>query len=103
MVKQYPHTITAKIVTESHQNENGDWVPGVEQDRVIKGRAEVGGRMVQLTDGNQFVYSWVVYMPKGTTPVPPGTAITVTWDGETLATGNVLLFSQGQLNSRLWL
>ncbi|WP_145716007.1 hypothetical protein [Chitinophaga japonensis] len=78
-------------------------MPGSVEDRVIQGRAEVGGRMVQLTDGNQFVYSWVVYMPKGTAPVAPGTAITVTWNGETIATGNVLLFSQGQLNSRIWL
>jgi len=105
LVVQYPHTITATIVTESHQDNNGNWVPGGSTNRVITGRAEPNGsgRMVQLADGSQIVYNWVIYMPKGTTPLPDGAEIVVTWNTQAVGRGKVLRFSQGQLNSRLWL
>lgn len=105
MVVQYPHTLTAKIISESYQDDDGNWVLGVDYTRAINCRVEVpinaSGKQVALSDGSVVTCSWVVYMPKGTTPLPNGTLVTVNCSPG--ATGRVLRFSQGQLNSRLWL
>ncbi|SEV88897.1 hypothetical protein SAMN05428988_0155 [Chitinophaga sp. YR573] len=103
MVVQYPHTLTATIVAESHQDDDGNWVPGSDTTREIKCRVEPngGGRQVQVADGSLIVYSSIVYMPRGTTPLQDGTRVSIT--SSPVTAGAVLRFSQGQLNSRLWL
>lgn len=105
VITQYPHTVTFTFATGSVQDANGNWVAGGTETKAITGRAEPngGGRLVQLADGSQVVYSWTVYMPKGTPPVPDGTQVDVTWNGAFVGKGKSLRFSQGQLNSRLWL
>ena len=102
---QYPHKLTATIVSGTTQDENGNWVPGTPTTRQMDCRAEPNdkGRLLQLADGSQILYAWVVYMPKGTTSVPDGTQVEVFWGSELIGRGTVKRFSQGQLNSRLWL
>lgn len=103
MVVQYPHTLTAKIISESYQDDDGNWMPGGVSTRQITCRAEPNGsgRQIQLADGSLITYSWIVYMPKATQPLPNGIVVAV--DSSPSALGKVLRFSQGQLNSRLWL
>jgi len=102
MVKQYPHILTATIVRDSYQDNDGNWVQGVSDTIQLTCRAEPNssGRQVQLADGSLMVYSWTVYMPK-TPPLPEGTQVTITSSPQ--ASGKMLRFSEGQLNSRLWL
>lgn len=103
MVKQYPHKLTATIVSGSTQDENGNWVPGTSETKEADCRAEANGRgdIIHLSDGSQYVFAWIVYMPKGATPIPEGAEVTAT--SSPAASGQVKRFSQGQLNSRLWL
>jgi hypothetical protein len=107
MVIQYPHTLTATIVSDAHQDENGNWVPGASYTRQIECRAEVkspsigGAGLISTSDGRMVAYSMVVYMPRGTDPLQEGVSVSINCMPP--VTGNVLSFSKGQLNSRLWL
>jgi hypothetical protein len=109
MVVQYPHILIATTVTESHQDINGNWISGstITWENICRAEPNNGGKSLSVTvngvDGAQIVYSWAVYLPKGTTTLPHGTPVVITSNGDTIATGSVLRFSQGQLNSRLWL
>lgn len=102
MVKQYPHTMTVTIVPDSIQDSEGNWTSGQPFTKVYQCRAEPNGsgRMIMTADQRQIVYSWTIYMPKGTPPVPDGSLIEV--NSSPAAKGKTLSFSQGQLNSRLW-
>lgn len=103
--KQYPHKLIATIATSATQDADGNWVPGSTESREIECRSEPNGagRMIQLVDGSSVVYSSMVYMPRGTEPLPDQTAVSITWDGALVSSGKVLRFSKGQLNSRIWL
>ena len=99
---QYPHILTATIVSGSVQDDDGNWIPGTSESVELPCRAEPNGsgRFINLSDGSQYMFAWTVYFPKGTAPIPDGAEVSITSSPE--AKGNVRRFSQGQLNSRLW-
>lgn len=102
MVTQYPHTITVKSLSgDSTQDSNGNWVQGSESSFEFKGRFETNSRsnFLKAADGSQIVYSGIIYAPFSTPNIALGTNIEV--DNGTK--GNVLQFSRGQLNVRIWI
>lgn len=94
--------MTVSIVPDSIQDTEGNWIPGVPEIKTYICRAEPngGGRMIFTADQRQIVYSFTVYMPKGSRPIPDGSMIEV--NSSPVCKGKVLRFSEGQLNSRLW-
>lgn len=106
MVKQYPHILTATIVTDSYRDHDGNWIPGTTVERTISCRAEPNVRasyQITGTDGVKMQFDWTVYMPVGINALPDGTLVNILFDGEPVANGKVRRFSNGQLNTRLWL
>lgn len=100
---QYPHTLTATIQTDAYQDDDGNWVEGTTETRTEECRAEPNsaGKMITGADGTQIVFSWMVYLPQGIQIIPNGTSVSIT--SSPVATGKVLRFSNGQLNTRIWL
>ncbi|RPE05552.1 hypothetical protein EGT74_24525 [Chitinophaga lutea] len=105
VIIQYPHKLMANIVTGSIQDTNGNPVPGATETIELTCRAEPNGsgRMIQLANGQNIVYNWIVYMPKGAAVLADGAKVSITQDGRQIAKGQVLRFSKGQLDARLWL
>lgn len=105
MIVQYPHILTATITTDAYQDENGNWVPGSTSTRNEICRAEPNstGRFIIAADGEQIYYSWMVYLPQGVGFIQTGTDITIAWNGDQIVSGKVQRFSNGQLNTRIWL
>lgn len=105
MVKQYPHTVTISSTAASTQDANGDLVAGTESSFSFSGRFETNsrGNFLKAADGKQIVYSGIIYSSLAAPNVPIGASITVSDDGGTIATGNVMQVSRGQLNVRIWI
>lgn len=106
MVRQYPYTLKVFQETEAVFNQNtGDWIPG-SADWVDFGncRDEINGAGARVTtqDGENYVYSAVVYVPTSTQKINNGVLIQV-WDGEEMRMeGNVVRFGKEQMHSRIW-
>lgn len=103
---QYPHILSVKIVTGASQDADGNWIPGETVMRTQSCRAEPNQRQsYQITgvDGNKIQFDWTVYMPVRVMSMPVGSEVTITWNSEIVAMGRILRFSNGQLNTRLWL
>jgi hypothetical protein len=103
MVIQYPHTLTLSIRPEASLDINGNYVEGVPTTKTFSCRVESNtkGAKVGLVDGTHYVFSWIVYLPKGSDLIPVGSEVIINSIQE--AKGEVKMFSKGQLNSRLWL
>lgn len=107
MVIQYPYTLKVFQETETEFDENtGEWSPGrSEWVDFGKCRDEIngGGSRITTADGENYVYSAVIYCPKTTPKIGNGAKVEV-WDGEEKRmSGNVVRFGKGQLNARIWL
>lgn len=107
MVRQYPYILFAETISESYQNEDGDWVVG-ESERIEIGkcRDEVGGSgaLVSSEDGQKHEYSWMIYAPKSTPKLKQGTLIEVENEhGDIRAYGRIIRYSKDQLNVRIWI
>jgi hypothetical protein len=105
MVKQYPHTVTIKTMTDATQDANGNMVPGVPTDLVMTGRYEPanGNGTVEATDGTRINYTGIVYLPLPASSLKPGSPVEVKNGATVLCIGKILRFSLGQLNARIWL
>lgn len=106
MVTQYPHTATVTIYTDPVTLPNGDIEPGTSSTSSFKCRLEPASRggYVKAQDGTRIDFSWVVYCKKNTGILPVGAQVEVKDDQDrTLCLDTVKQFSQGQLNSRVWL
>ena len=104
MIKQYPHTAIITTVGSSTTLPNGDIIPGAEITSSFKCRLEPAskGGYVKGVDGTQVSYSWTIYCKSAI--LSTGAEIEVQDDaGRTLCLDTVKQFSQGQLNSRIWL
>ena len=105
MVVQYPHTINVTGPTVSVQDGSGNWVNTAQTDFILPCRFEPAGSrgLVPGPDGKLINYNWIVYMPIPALDIKPGFAVRI-YDGATLiAKDNVLRYSKGQLNARIWL
>ena len=107
MVRQYPYTLKVFQETEAVFDQNtADWIPGTaEWVEFGNCRDEINGSGARVTtqDGENYVYSAVVYVPTSAKSINNGVLIQV-WDGaEMRMKGNVVRFGKGQLNSRIWI
>lgn len=110
MLNKRPHILTYlkdTSSTEPYQDNNGDWVIPDNEPVVVEilCRAEPNGqgKFIASEDGQNIVYSWVVYLDLGIERIPYGTEVKIFKDGDQFASGQVKLFVEGQKNCRLWL
>lgn len=108
MVNQYPDTgVMPGITAEAVLGSDGVYSPGDSTpDIIVHGRYEPStlNREVQLTDGTIAKVKGIFYMPLSEANVPSGVVITVTdKDGNIILKTNVLFFTRGQLNCRVYL
>lgn len=103
MVTQYPHTLTYTSKPNSVKDINGNWSTGTGTTVTIQCRAEPNTRnaFITVADGSRVVYDYTVYMAPQPA-IPLGASVTIDMGGVTL-TNTAKMFSQGQLNARLWL
>ena len=108
-MKQYPHYLFKKVVEESTQGPDGNWTEQSESwvlHSECREETNGKGQMVNGPDGVAIVFSSTVYMPKSEQMIAEGTEVLVSEtnsaDGVTRVKGRVLKFSNGQLNTRLW-
>ncbi len=107
MVKQYPHQLKVETIQEpTYNEETGTWTEDtiIEKDySKCRDDANSAGSVIQTTDGEEYVFSYVIYLPVGTEPIELGSKVKV-FDGSKLrAKGRVKKFYKGQLHSILWL
>jgi hypothetical protein len=105
MVTQYPHTVTISTVADSTQDSNGNFQAGSPSSSSFKARFETNTKSLFLTaaDGKQLVYSGIIYAPLSTPDVELGASVIVLDGMRNVAKGNVLQFSRGQKNVRVWI
>ncbi len=106
MIRQYPYTLKAFIESEAVFDQyTGEWTAGSAQWVELGNcRDEINGSGARVTtqDGENYVYSAVIYCPLTTESIGNGVKVEV-WDGEVMRMkGNVVRFGKGQLNSRIW-
>lgn len=109
MLKQYPHYLFKKVVVESGQDADGNWTDQSESwvlHSECREETNGKGQTVNGPDGRAVVYSSTVYMPKSGVAIAEGTEVLVSEtnseSGVCRIKGRVLKFSNGQLNTRLW-
>jgi hypothetical protein len=104
VVNFYPHILKFTPAGDSTRDTDGNWIPGADASEVqLQCRAEpeaIGAYLVGA-DSKRIDYSWIVYMPLGST-VEEGVSVTID-TGATEITDTVKRFHKGQLNARVWL
>jgi len=133
MVKQYPHIATIILTTDGGRDDKGYPLPPDESIITLVCRAEPNSSnaIIYTQDGAAYNYKYVVYIQKGQSDVPVGSRVTqiadpstgqiiFTDDGQSINTQNnfslvtnsgllpssnniVKRYSNGQLNTRIWL
>lgn len=106
MVHQYPYDLKVlQEVAAVFDESTGSYIAGDSEWLDFgKCRDEINGSGARVTtqDGENYVYSAVIYCPITTEMVGNGAKIEV-WDGDILRlTGNVVRFGKGQLSVRIW-
>lgn len=106
MIRQYPYTL--KVFKESESvfdQSTGEYTEGAaEWVEYGECRDEINGSgaRVSTPDGENYVYSAVIYCPLSTPEINNGAKVEV-WDGDKKRMqGNVVRFGKGQLNIRIW-
>jgi len=104
MVTQYPHSITITVTPALFADESGNLEGGKEVNHLFSCRAEPasGNGIIRTQNGEEVVYTWVVYLPSPGTEFSPGDAVEITLSNGSKYTGTIKRQSDGQLNSRLW-
>jgi hypothetical protein len=104
VVRQYPHILKFTPAGDSTRDTDGNWVPGTAGSEVqLQCRAEpegIGSYLVG-SESKRIDYSWIVYMPLGSS-VEEGAEVTID-TGAAEITDTVKRFHEGQLNARVWL
>jgi hypothetical protein len=102
-----PHyLLIQKKGTAPYEDENGDYVPGTSAgwekvckcDIVPNGEAQT----IQLEDGTQKEYAYVVYLPKECEDIELGTLVKFEAFGKQSKEHKVLGFHRYQLQCKLW-
>ena len=105
MVKQYPDTVVITKLPEFTQDANGNFQPAGEGVTFTSEcRAEPAGSnpVIKGNDGNDIVYSWIVYFPKSSEVFSFGENVEITRADGSIFESSLKRQSNGQLNSRLW-
>lgn len=106
MVRRFPHIATVTHGNGFNTEANGDITVGVDLTNSFPCRLESSSTdgNVRSVDGTKVDFNWVVYCGKDTTVLPVGANIIILDSkGEQLCADTIKKFSQGQLNSRIWL
>lgn len=110
-MKQYPHFLFVHVVADSVQDQQtGNWTESVNswvKHSICREETNGKGQTVNGPDGKAIVFSSTVYMPKSAATIKEGTEALVSEtesiNGAIRIKGQVLKFSPGQLNCRLWI
>lgn len=107
-VKQYPHYLFIDDVTESVQDEQGNWTESTATKTFVSMcRVEVDGKGTEyeVAGGEYHKATAVIQLPTSCPKIEKGANVTVSDDAECTdirITGICLNFDKAQLHSRLW-
>lgn len=102
---QYPDTVSILKKPVYEQDANGKFKPVGEGSTFTSDcRAEESGSnpLVIGDDGNQVIYSWVIYMPKTSEVLAFGDDVTLTRGDGSIHKSTLKRQRNGKFNSRLW-
>ncbi|WP_159467942.1 hypothetical protein [Dyadobacter sp. 3J3] len=106
MFAQYPYELFQYIQTSpGGQDADGNWIPQAAEwvkVGICRSKENGNGSYITVTDGNAYVYEYLILMPEGTTEIARGTKIKVELEGHIKLEGVVKRFETKQLNSKLW-
>lgn len=109
-MKQYPHFLFIKKVSESVQDASGNWTNESESwsfHSICREQSNGKGATVNSQDAKTIVFSSLVHLPFKSPLINEGTEIFIsgknTTAGVSRIKGQVLKFDTGQLHNRLWL
>lgn len=105
MVKQYPDTILITSDPAFTQDSKGYFESSGAGGTFTSGcRAEPAGSnpVIKGEDGNDLVYSWIVYLPKTSEAFAFGAGVTLTLADGSIHKSSLKRSSNGQFNTRLW-
>jgi hypothetical protein len=106
---QYPHFLFVKNVTDSVQDDVGNWSDSSEQwvlHSVCREQTNGKGSVVYGQDGKAIVFSSVIHLPLESEKISEGTQVIVSNSdnvSESRISGDVIKYDVGQLHCRLWL
>lgn len=106
MALQYPHTISIEIQPEFSKDASGNFqaVAGTGGAFTSSCRFEPAGEnpVIKGDNGEDIVFTWMVYMPKTETELNFGDKVTITLANGSQYSGTLKRQYNGQFNSRLW-
>lgn len=110
MIKQYPHFLFVKAVTESTQDGSGNWSSATESwvlHSFCREQSNGKGNVVNGQDGKAIVFASLIHLPSTAVRLKEGTEVLVSEssnpEGIIRIEKQVLKFDLGQLHNRLWL
>lgn len=99
--------MTAVVGSDATLDTNGNvevHLPGTTVVSDCRAEGNPLGRFVRVNDGDQYVYSALIYLPIQVEDIPVGSIITVVDnDTNTVCAGNVRAVQRQQKGVRLWL
>jgi hypothetical protein len=108
-MKQYSHFLFVKQVTESTQDESGNWSTASESwvlHSVCREQSNGKGSVINSQDGKAIVFASVIHLPLTASRLKENTEVLVSEtsssDGLVRIKGQVLKYDVGQLHHRLW-
>lgn len=108
-MKQYPHFLFVKIVTESTQDDSGNWSDATESwvlNSVCREQSNGKGSVVNGPDGKAIIFTSVIHLPLSANILIEGTEVFVSETNSSLGIvrikGQILKYNVGQLHNRLW-
>lgn len=108
MITQYPHYLLVKAVTDSTQDENGNWTEASETwvlQSFCREQTNGKGSVVNGPDGKAIVFASVIHLPLECESVAVGSEVIVSnseSEDDARIKGTVLKYDTGQLHCRLW-
>lgn len=106
MITKRPHILRYLTPgTNAVKDNNGDWTPGspgIEMQVPCRYEPNGRGSTIASNDGSQIVYAGIIYMDVDAERVEYGTSVEVFNNEVSIFSGKAINFSNGQLNSRLW-
>lgn len=90
----------------SVKDQNGDWItgPAIEKEIVLNCRADVNsaGRTIKNNDGQDFVYSFAIYLNRIPESLKRGTMVEVIEKDKVKGKGEVVFPWEYQATNKLW-
>lgn len=102
---RFPHVLQVSGKSTVTTNERGDEISSAGGwEELSECREEPSaGRGSVAVDGTEYSYSSVIYLPEGVEEIGSGEVVRVLGKaGNLRLQGKVLRFSDGQINSRIW-